>query len=272
MSDLNRPLIRALGILLVLAGVMILPFSFKIEKKAIADYQEVRDAWSVSKSFEEGSYLGISFRPHNDWSLPRVEIAIEIPPESGNIYGGPGTGADGVKLFTVNVTNPDGNYSTFDIYLIITKLYAGASAVTVFPDYFPPPLPDKGGVIVDEGYPKIEYVEGEYVIVLGRTPVQGEYHINCIVLGGGLVDLVEDRYITNGSVWYHPHSPPPILRLYEVKGYQTYFSSLNLLPVAGTVLSAGLIAIILSYRKEEEKRERQIVKSSRRLKIHRHRG
>ncbi|MEM2144016.1 MAG: hypothetical protein QW279_01540 [Candidatus Jordarchaeaceae archaeon] len=243
---MRRPLITAVGIFVLIAGLIILAFSTTSKRfPVVIDHKEVNNKNSLSKSFNSGSILGINFSPNASWSLDPVETRLEIPPGSGDVYGGSGTGVYGVKLLTINVTNPLGNSSCFDLYLMITTPAGGAGAVTLFPNYFPPPEPDEGGLIVNttEGreYPKIEQAPNINLIALGVTPVAGNYTVECGVSMPS--DLVFDKFIENGSIWIHEAGPPAYLSLYEIV-YETQGQPSYML-AAGVISSVSGVLIII---------------------------
>jgi hypothetical protein len=230
------------GILLIAGGLVSYPALFSYSERTLkTDFIRAEKQWNMVWNFSEGENMSISFRADNDWSIESgFEEPIFLPPNGTQYY-------PWVKIFLVNITDPLGNSTEVDIYLIITELNAGVSKIYVFPDYFYA----AGSSLDMEGrYPKAAMIQADNVIALGRVKREGKYVVNCAVDP----DTVQDRYVNN-TLWIHKISPPPELRLYKQKEEVQYpYRSSFLLPASGSIVLVGCVVEVIGARNRKPPR------------------
>jgi hypothetical protein len=169
----------AVGMILLLTGIILLSAT-KTSYESVETTHEIirnQEVWSMSKTISVPTNISLSFRPDSDWSIPAFEEPWELPPGSNQTY-------NNVKQLEVNITNPQGNFTTLGIYLVCDL--SSSTPVTIFPDYFSI-LDQSGGITVDSGYPKVGYLEEENVVHLGKTHDSG-LHVVTLVLPYELQD------------------------------------------------------------------------------------
>ena len=243
-----KRLLAAIGMLLVIGGLVSYAslYSFS-ERRLETDNVHVEKQWSLAWNFSEGENISLSFRPDNDWSIESgFEEIIILPPVNGTEF-------HYVKFFQINITNPIGNFTQFDVYLIITELGGGVSKTYVFPDYFS--YVDKGGVLVGNKYPKAGFVGDDNVIALGKIQYNGTYTVNCTLDPF----IVRDYEMVNNTqrLWIHNVSAPVQLWLYKQKELVQYpFRLPLLLPIAGSVIAVGSITMIAAALHKKDSRNR----------------
>jgi|YelNatPaOPRAMG01_1025707.scaffolds.fasta_scaffold01364_15 hypothetical protein len=195
--------------------------------------------WSLDANLSEGEYVGIDFRPAADWSLPQFDEEI-LPPVNGTLYLA-------VKRLEVNVTNLQGDLTSFTVYLVITEPYGGAEDVTIFPDYFNINF-QGGGLVVEENYPKIKTVfyNNKYynMILLGKAPFSGNYTFN-FLLDYKIVDAVFDESSNKTIPWIHDPRLPPYVWIYGLReSTETNYPYSNLGYFGPFVVAAGAVLLV----------------------------
>jgi len=193
--------------------------------------------WSLDANFSEGEYVGIDFRPAADWSLPQFDEEI-LPPVNGTLY-------EAVKRLELNVTNLQGDLTSFTVYLVITEPYGGAGAVTIFPNYFNITF-QGGGLIIEENYPKPEtifYNNTHYsMILLGKAPFSGNYNFS-FLLDYKIIDAVWEDNKT--KPWIHDPRLPPYFWIYGLKeSIETNYPYSNLGYLGPFVAGVGAILFV----------------------------
>ena len=221
--------------------------------------QSYSTTWSLDGNFSEGEYVGVDFRPASDWSLPQFDEEI-LPPVNGTLY-------EAVKRLEVNVTNQQGNFTSFTIYLVITSPYGGAEHVTIFPDYFN--ITSQGGaLIVEKDYPKpeiIKYNNTHYsMILLGKTTSSGTYNIS-FLLDYKIMDAVFEDNKT--KLWIHDPRLPPYVWIYGVQeNVEIDYPYSSLTYIGPLVVASGVILLIyslLTFKKRKSTEHRLSPKSKR---------
>lgn len=241
-----RKTIVVTGLILIILGIVLLyagktPMQTLRQQLRIANYAEYGEVystmWSLNADFSEGEYVGIDFRPAADWSLPQFDEEI-LPPVNGNLY-------QAVKRLEVSIKNLQGNLTSFTIYMVITTPYGGASAVTIFPNYFNTTF-QSGALIVEENYPKPETIEYNNIhynmILLGKTPSSGTYNVS-FLLDYKIIDAVWEDNKT--KPWIHDPRLPPYVWIYGVKeSFETNYPYLNLTYLGPIIVVSGTILLV----------------------------
>lgn len=213
-------------------------------------FAQATKQWTESMIFNQNETVGFSFRPDNDWSIAIYGL------DSANVSGT----YIPVKYLQANITGPESNCTMVRIYVLISQLNGGVSYMSVYEDYFDvynktsaePWVranrtsgfqdPD-GSLVIEKGYPKTENLDGENVFQLGKTSLQGNYTLTCSLDP----EYVEDVFAENNSRWFHPVSPPPILRLYK-STTRTEYPNFILLPIGAGTSVLGVIVVVWGIR------------------------
>ena len=228
-----KTLLAAVGILFVLGGLITYPTLLTYSERTLKTSNiKVDRKWNIAWNFSEGENMSLSFRADNDWSI--LSGLEEITVLNGTEF-------PYVKTFQINVTNPLGNFTEVDVYLIITQPNGGVTYTNVFPDYFG--LINNNGILVEKGYPKAAMIGGDNVIALGRAQHNGTYILNCTLDP----PLVQDYELVNDTqrLWIHNVTAPVELWLYKQNEEIRYpYKSPLLLPVSSSVIAIGGITII----------------------------
>jgi hypothetical protein len=235
-------ILAVVGILLIAGGLVSYPALFSYSERTLkTDFVKVEKQWNIVWNFSEGENMSISFRADNDWSIASgLEEMVFLPPNGTTYF-------PYVKMFIVNVTDPLGDFTEVDVYLIIEELGGGVSKMDVLPDYF---TVAGSSLVMEGGYPKAAIIQADNVIALGRVKHEGRYTVNCTVDP----DMVLDRYLNN-TLWIHRVSPPPELRLYKQKEEVHYpYRSSVLLPASGSVILAGCVVVLVGVRNRKTPR------------------
>jgi hypothetical protein len=244
-----KRLLAAVGIVLMIGGLMLYPSLFSYSERSLRTRSvKVDKEWNISGDFSEGENISLSFRPDNDWSIESgFEEIIRLPPTEN------GTDFPYVKIFQINVTNPFGNFTGVDVYLIIEQPGGGVSKMSVFPDYFS--FTDNGGVLVGNKYPKAALIGADNVIALGRIQHNGTYTVNCTLDPF----IVKDYEMVNNTqrLWIHNVSAPVQLWLYGQREEVRYpFRIPLLLPICGSLIAVGSVTMVAGalYKKGSRNR------------------
>jgi len=203
--------------------------------------------WNLEGTFYEGEFIGVDFRPSWDWTLPQFDEET-LPPNNGTLY-------KAVKRLDVNVTNPEGSPTCISIYLVITKPYSGdASAVTIFPDYFK--VEQKGGLMIEEGYPKAKSVRNNTtnynMIILGKVPHKGTYRVR-FTLDYKIIDTKQSENKTRP--WIRDPIAAPYVWLYGVKEIVEVSYPFAYLTFAGPIIAVlGAMLFCVSIIKDKNRK------------------
>jgi hypothetical protein len=176
---------------------MLMPLSSA--PNTVNDYVNIKDqswpeytSWNISQTFSQNEILGFDFRPHADWS----DYAYDLYTTNANLTGQQYP----ARWLNIEVTDPQSENTTFEMILCITSMAGGASAVSVFGDYykvyngtsskFDLIDPSQGyngsteGLAIEKGYPftvqlptTVNVWGGGTIWQLGKTTMQGVYTI-----------------------------------------------------------------------------------------------
>lgn len=232
---------------------MLTPFSSTPKK--VNSYVSITDnsypqytSWSISQNFSENEIVGFDFRPHSDWSDGSPDL----------IYSNVSGTMAPVRYLHITVTNPQGNFTTIRIMLIIDSIGGGASAVSIFPDFYEvynSTLSDYtllipargyddpvGGIVMDKGYPNTVQLPtnvsawgGGTIYQLGRTTMEGTYNVTL------LLDP-ETAYEPGEVPPLKKVSPPVDLVICEIR-VETNYPYSWLLPAG---ISVGIIGVAVT--------------------------
>lgn len=240
----------AFGVIIVLAGLMLIPLSNTSTTTTNYNWKEQASpevsSWSISQNFNGSEILGFDFRPHSDWSDNTFDFYYS------NITGT----EQPVRYLQIDVTNSQGNYTSIRIMLFIT-INAGASGVSVLPDYFEvfnrtlslnitvspwvrlDPAEGfsdpSGGIVIEKGYPSIfSTKEGYSVYQLGKASVKGVYNVSLSLDPATVFEPDTNKRVA---------SPPVVLDLFATR-IETLYPYSWLLPVGVPTSIVGLAITI----------------------------
>lgn len=242
----------AFGVIVLLAGFMLMSLSntaTDVTNYNMKEQGPEYSSWSISQNFNQSEILGFDFRPHSDWSDDTYEfyytnVSGELQP---------------ARYLEIKVTNPQSNYTTFRILLIITP-NVGAQGVQIFPDYYEvynSTLADwvrlypakgftdqTGGILIEKGYPSIfDTKEGHHVFQLGKTSIQGVYDVSL---------TLDPETVHEPDSNKSRASPPVYLDIFETK-IETHYPYSWLLPVGIPTSIVGVAITILGVKIKKDK-------------------